>query len=135
MYCIKAQEKKRKLLSWVPVSSVKREIRHFYVVVEQRGLRNVQKSVMDLQSFCFANKTCSFFCCSRCSSSLIIRKTAGILKAAYERVSVSFHSRAKYVLKEMNPSPLLGVEVEFEGPTRDSTAFVNWEQTTLHNVR
>ena len=40
--------------------------------------------------FCPANKTCFFFCRSRCRrrsrclSSLIIRKTAGILKAAYE---------------------------------------------------
>ena len=77
-------------------SSTKREIRHFHVVVVQRRLRNVQKSVMHVQSFCFARpiKPVSFFCRSRCRrrrrrrrrrrclSSLIIRKTAGILKAA-----------------------------------------------------
>ena len=44
-------------------SSTKREIRHFHVVVVQRRLRNVQKSVMDVQSFCFARpiKPVSFF--------------------------------------------------------------------------
>ena len=80
-------------MSCVPVST-KREIRHFHVVVVQRRLRNVQKSVMDVQSFCFARpiKPVSFFCRSRCRrrrrrrrrclSSLIIRMTAGILKAA-----------------------------------------------------
>ena len=36
-------------------SSTKREIRHFQVVVVQRRLRNEQKSVMHVQSCCFAN--------------------------------------------------------------------------------
>ena len=36
-------------------SSTKREIRHFHFVVVQRRLRNVQKSVMHVQSCCFAN--------------------------------------------------------------------------------
>ena len=36
-------------------SSTKREIRHFHVVVVQRRQRNVQKSVMHVQSCCFAN--------------------------------------------------------------------------------
>ena len=36
-------------------SSTKREIRHFHVVVVQRLLRNVQKSVMHVPSCCFAN--------------------------------------------------------------------------------
>ena len=36
-------------------SSTKREIRHFHVVVVQRRLRNVQKSVMHVQNCCFAN--------------------------------------------------------------------------------
>ena len=38
-------------------SSTKREIRHFHVVVVQRRQRNVQKSVMHVQSCCFANLT------------------------------------------------------------------------------
>ena len=36
-------------------SSTKREIRHFHVVVVQRRQRNVQKSVMHVQSCCFTN--------------------------------------------------------------------------------
>ena len=36
-------------------SSTKREIWHFHVVVVQRQHRNVQKSVMHVQSCCFAN--------------------------------------------------------------------------------
>ena len=36
-------------------SSTKREIRHFHVVVVQRQQRNVPKSVMHVQSYCFAN--------------------------------------------------------------------------------
>ena len=36
-------------------SSTKREIRHFHVVVVQRRLRNVQKSVV--KNCCFANLT------------------------------------------------------------------------------
>ena len=44
-------------------SSTKREIRHFHVliVVVQRRIRNVQKSVMHLQSFCFADLTYCLF--------------------------------------------------------------------------
>ena len=42
-------------------SSTKREIRHFHVVVVQRRQRNVQKSVMHVQSCCFANQTYCFF--------------------------------------------------------------------------
>ena len=36
-------------------SSTKHEIRHFHVVVVQRRLRNVQKSVMHVQICCFVN--------------------------------------------------------------------------------
>ena len=42
-------------------SSTKREIRHFHVVVVQRRLRNVQKSLMEVQSCCFANLTYCLF--------------------------------------------------------------------------
>ena len=34
---------------------------HFHVVVVQRRLRNVQKSVMHVQSCCFANINLLFF--------------------------------------------------------------------------
>ena len=58
-------------------SSTKREIRHFYVVVVQRRQRNVQKSVMHVQSCCFANRNLLRYCRSlrrrrrRCLSSLL----------------------------------------------------------------
>ena len=42
-------------------SSTKREIRHFHVVVVQRRLRNVQKSLMHVQSCCFVNLIYSLF--------------------------------------------------------------------------
>ena len=54
------------------------EIRKFHVAVVQPRLRNVQKSVMHVQSCCFANKHIALFCRSlyrrrrRCSSSLLL---------------------------------------------------------------
>ena len=55
--CIKVQKKKKKkerksLSSFT--SSTKREIRHFHVVVVQRRQGNVEKSVIYMQSCCFA---------------------------------------------------------------------------------
>ena len=47
-------------------SSTKREIRQFHVVVVQRRQRNVQKSVMHVQSCCFACVNLLLFCRSRC---------------------------------------------------------------------
>ena len=52
--CIKVQEKKKKVVVFCSPSSTKREIRQFHVVVVQRQQRNVQKSVMHVQSCCFA---------------------------------------------------------------------------------
>ena len=74
--CIKAQEKKKKSMSSF-TSAKKREIRRFHVVVVQRQQRNVQKSVMHLQSCWFANLMLLFWPFSwhrrrhrRCLSSL-----------------------------------------------------------------
>ena len=53
-------------------SSTKQEIRHFYCVVVQRRRRNVQKSVMNVQSCCFANLTLMLFCCTRCRRRLCV---------------------------------------------------------------
>ena len=47
-------------------SSTKCEIWHFHVVVVQRRKRNVEKSVTQVQSCCFANLTLLLFCRSRC---------------------------------------------------------------------
>ena len=41
--------------------SIKREIRHFHIVVVQKRQRNVQKSVMHVQSCCFAYWTYCLF--------------------------------------------------------------------------
>ena len=43
-------------------SSTNREIGHFHVLVVQWRQRNVQKSVMHVQSCCFANLNLTFFC-------------------------------------------------------------------------
>ena len=61
--CFKVQEKKILF-----PSSTKREIRQFHVVVVQRRQRNVQKSVMHVQSSCLAGLNLSLFCRSRCVS-------------------------------------------------------------------
>ena len=54
--CIKVQKKKKKIVVRLFPSSTKRKIRQFHVVVVvvQRRQRNVQKSVMHVQSCCFA---------------------------------------------------------------------------------
>ena len=58
-------------------SSTKREFSHFHVVVVQRRQRNVSKSVIHVQSCCFANLNLLLFCHSRwrrrgrCLSSLV----------------------------------------------------------------
>ena len=59
------------------MSSTKREIRTFHVVIVQRRQRNVQKRVMHVHCCCFANLNLLLFCRSRsrrrrrCLSSLI----------------------------------------------------------------
>ena len=62
------KRKKKSMSSFTPAK--KREIRHFHVVVVQRRQRNVQKSVMHLQSCWFANLLllfCRSLCrCHRC---------------------------------------------------------------------
>ena len=44
----------------------KKVVRHFHVVVMQRRQRNVQKSVMHVQSYCFIFLNFLLFCRSRC---------------------------------------------------------------------
>ena len=57
---------KEKYCCFVFPSSTEREIRHFHVVIVQRRQRNVQKSVMHVQSCCFASLNLLLFCRSRC---------------------------------------------------------------------
>ena len=58
--------KEKESRCFVFTSSTKLEIRHFHVVVVLRRQRNVQKSVMNEQSCCFANLTLFLCCRSRC---------------------------------------------------------------------
>ena len=51
----RSSEKERENCRHVFTSSTKRENRKFHVVVVQRRQRNVQKSVLHVQSCCFAN--------------------------------------------------------------------------------
>ena len=64
--CINVEEKKRKVVVRLFPPSTKREIRQFHVVVVQRRQRNVQKSVMHVQSCCFACLNLLLFCRTRC---------------------------------------------------------------------
>ena len=64
-------EKEKETFCVVLTYSIKRarEIRKFHVAVVQQRLRNVQKSVMHVQSCCFANINLLLFNCSRCRRS------------------------------------------------------------------
>ena len=64
LYQISGKEKEN--CCFVFPSSTKREIRHFHVVVVQRGQRNVQKSVMHVQSCYLVNLNLLVYCRSRC---------------------------------------------------------------------
>ena len=65
--CFKVQGKKNKVVVFVHAST-KCEIKHFHVVVMQRQQRNVQISMMRMQSCCFAILNLLLFCrsCCRC---------------------------------------------------------------------
>ena len=85
---ISKSKRERKFRSSLFTSSIKREIRHFHAVFVLWRQRNVQKSVMHVQSCCFANLNLLFFwrsLCRRCRrilrSLLIERKvTDGTLR-------------------------------------------------------
>ena len=61
-------EKEKEPFCTVFTYSVKRasEIRKFHVAIVQRLLKNVQKSLMHLQTCCFTNINLLLFCPSRC---------------------------------------------------------------------
>ena len=63
---IKVLGKEKESPCLVVLFSTKREISHFYGLVVQRPQRNVQKSVMHVQSCCFANLNLLLFSCSGC---------------------------------------------------------------------
>ena len=79
--------KKKESCRFVLPSSTKREIRHFHVVVVKRRQRNVQKSVMHVQSCYFANLNLLVYsgrsrCRRLCLSSLLIKVDTTVYYAA-----------------------------------------------------
>ena len=90
LYLTLEKEKKRKLLSSVHVL-LKCDIKKFHFVVVQRWQRNVQKSVMHVQSCCFA---VLFFCrspCRRCCfSSQMAPTVTPVLTSQAEVLCYSF---------------------------------------------
>ena len=73
--------------------STKREIRHFHVVVVQRRQRNVQKSVMHVQSCCF------FFCQSKPIAfsaflvSVVVALARGVKGFKTQSISIRLHRK------------------------------------------
>ena len=63
--CLRLEKEKETFCVVLTYSSKRaREIRKFHVAVVQQQLRNVQKSVMHVQSCLFASLNLLFFCCS-----------------------------------------------------------------------
>ena len=70
-----------------------REQRHFHVEIAQRRLRNVQKSVMHVQSCCFASLILLLFCRSRC------RRRRRCLSSLMSHIVYFNTTLVKYILK------------------------------------
>ena len=102
--CIEVQEKKKKIVSCVDVST-KRKNRKFRVVVMQWRQRTVQKCVMDVQSYCNVHPNLLLFgrsCCRhRCSclSSLILW-----IKLRYTRGSFQYVANCSLKTNLATPS-------------------------------
>ena len=89
--------------------SSKREIRQFHVLVVQRRQRNVQKSIMHMQSCCFTNlNLIAFFLIPLPSpSSLLINETR-----------TSCTNRTKKCLRVLNKTQLIGSLWRFASHSR-----------------
>ena len=81
-------------------SSTKREIRQLHVVVLQRRQENVQKSVKQLQSCCFACLNLLLFCFSRLPSPSLLRKLP--IRGVYTREKPRLTLTAAYIRRESN---------------------------------
>ena len=68
-----SSEKEKESCCLVIPSSTKREIRNFHVVVVQRWLGNVQKSVMHVETCCLLNLTIAFLPFSLPSPSSLLK--------------------------------------------------------------
>ena len=67
----------------------KKVVRHFHVVVIKRRQRNVQKSVMHVQSYCFVYLKFLLFCRSR--SSLLKLPTVSVLRRLMSSLNLTRH--------------------------------------------
>ena len=80
-----SSERERKFRRRLFTSSIKPDFSNFHVVVVQWRQRNVQKSVMHIQSCCFAYLNLLLFWRSHC------RRRSGILKSLRPRTSERRH--------------------------------------------
>ena len=119
----KFRKRKRKLLCCVFTSSFKpvREIRRFHVAVVQRRLRNVQKSVMHVQSCCFDNVNLLLFLpfLLPSPSSLLKVPTVVIQKFCYH---ANVRSHFSYLLWTKRWMPQNSSKIQFDKTTTKSRA-------------
>ena len=96
-----SSEKENERHCLVFASSTKREIRHFHVVVKvvQQRQRKVPKSVMHVQSCCFANLNLLLFCSSRCHCCRRCRCLSSLVRQSFREVA-SYESRTARDLHE-----------------------------------
>ena len=91
LYQSSGKEKESCCLQLVFPSSTKRKFRHFHVVVVQRRQRNVQKSVMLVQSCCLLNYR------SRCCRASIKPGTRNIPEYAGTFRKIPEHEKIKII--------------------------------------
>ena len=99
---INVRKRKKKIFLCCILHKGVREIRKFHVTVLQRRQRNVQKSVMHVQSCCFANiillLCCRSSCCQRrrCLSPPLLWARNFAAMVTWRRTS-PFYSKSCYV--------------------------------------
>ena len=87
------------------MSSIKRKITHFHIVVVLKRERNVQKSVMLVRSCCFAYSTFCFF------DVLVVFRRRWILK---KKVPIECsHSRGQHLCKFIGTKESVSIRKEF----------------------
>ena len=88
---LKFRERQRNFLCCVYLNPIKQEseIRKFHVAVVKRRLRIVQKSVMHVQSWCFAYINLLLFNCSPSLSSLLLWSRNSATMVTWRRTSVT----------------------------------------------
>ena len=112
-------------------SSTKREIRHFHVVIVRRRQRNLQKSVIQVQSCYFVNLNLLVFCLPRCRRRppCLSSLTTGTARATATATATRTSNKQNY-----NSTPAARCLAHFfaviarqrrEIPSRDGVEFVD----------